>query len=121
MPIQVRRNLGRGRGRGRGGDVTGEPIDDGATREPCDDDEADVTGEAEATDAPVQLRRLLRGRGRGGRRGRDRDADGTGEPLADDATRAPRSDRTREPRDDDSTREPCDDDESEATEMPIQV
>merc|ERR1719163_746642 len=137
-PIQARRNLGQRRG--RGGDATGEPRadgvtreprsertreprrrrDDDSTREPCDDDEADVTDEAGATEAPVQLRRLLGGRGRGGRRGRDRDADVTGEPLADDATRAPRSDRTREPRDNDSTREPCDD-ESEATEMPIQA
>jgi len=143
---ETRRALG-GR-RGRRGDVTREPLADGATREPrgdrtreprdgtnephrrrrdddsthepCDDDEADVTDEAGATEAPVQLRRLLGGRGRGGRRGRDRDADVTGEPLADDATRAPRSDRTREPRDNDSTREPCDD-ESEATETPIQA
>jgi len=138
MPIQARRNLGQRRG--RGGDATGEPRadgvtreprsertreprrrrDDDSTREPCDDDEADVTDEAGATEVPVQLRRLLGGRGRGGRRGRDRDADVTGEPLADDATRAPRGDRTREPRDGDSTREPCDD-ESEATEMPIQA
>jgi len=152
MPVELRRNLGQRRN--RGDDVTGEPLADGATREPrgdrtreprdatkepcegeecsrrrqrrdddstrepCDDE--DVTGEAEATEAPVQLRRLLGGRDRGGRRGRDRDADVTGEPLADDATRAPRSDRTREPRDNDSTREPCDD-ETETTEMPIQA
>jgi len=126
---EIRRALG-GR-RDRRGDVTREPLADGATRrprgdrtreprdgtnephrrrrgddsthEPCDDDEADVTDEAGATEMPVQPRRLLGGRGRGGRRGRDRDADVTGEPL-----------------DDDATREPCDN-ESEATEMSIQA
>jgi len=149
--VELRRNL-RSRGNGRGrrdNDVTSEPLDDStrepkdatreprrrknrdddSTREPCDDDKTDVTGEAEATEAPsdVALRRNLRSRGRGrGRRGDDNDV--TSEPLDDDSTREPK-DATREPRGrkdrgDDSTREPCDDDkadvtrEAEATEAP---
>merc|ERR1719204_2243981 len=120
-------------------DATREPRgrkdrDGDSTREPCDDDKADVTREAEATEAPsdVALRRNLRNRGTGrDRRRGDDDTDVTSEPLGDDRTREPK-DATREPRgrkgrDDDSTREPCDDDEAdvtreaEATEAPSDV
>jgi len=133
-----RRNLrkdrgnGRDRRRGEDKDVTREPKDatreprqrknrDGdSTREPCDDDKTDVTGEVESTDAPTTLglRRNLRkdrSKGRDRRRGDDKDV--TGEPK--DATREPK-DATREPRqrknrDGDSTREPCDDDKTDVT------
>merc|ERR1712142_480877 len=128
MPVELRRNLGQRRN--RGDDVTGEPLADGATREPRGDrtreprdatkepcegeecsrrqrrDSESSDDETSVTEAPV--RRQLGGRGHG-RRGRDRDADVTGEPLTEGATREPRGDRTREPRDEDSTREPCDD------------
>merc|ERR1712050_214271 len=72
----LRKDRGNGRDRRRGDDkdVTGEPKDatrepkdatreprqrknrDGdSTREPCDDDKTDVTGEVESTDAPTTL------------------------------------------------------------------
>jgi len=137
----LRKERGSGRDRRRGDDkdvtreqkdATREPKDatreprernnrDGdSTREPCDDDKTDVTGEVESTDAPTTLglRRNLRkdrSKGRDRRRGDDKDV--TGEPK--DATREPK-DATREPRqrknrDGDSTQEPCDDDKTDVT------
>jgi len=137
----LRKERGSGRDRRRGDDrdvtreqkdATREPKDatreprqrknrDGdSTREPCDDDKTDVTGEVESTDAATTLgpRRNLRkdrSKGRDRRRGDDKDV--TGEPK--DATREPK-DATREPRqrknrDGDSTREPCDDDKTDVT------
>jgi len=139
--VVSRRNL-RSRGNGRDrrrGDVTSELLDDDSTwepkdatgeprgrknrgddstREPCDDDKADVTREAEATGAPsddLALRRKLRNGGKG--RGRGDDTDVTSEPL-EDSTREPK-DATREPRGrknrDDDSREPCDDDKTDVT------
>jgi len=126
------RGNGRDRRRGEGKDVTREPKDatreprerknrDGdSTKEPCDDDKTDVTGEAESTDAPTTLglrRNLRKDRSNGRERRRGDDKDVTREPK--DATREPK-DATREPRerkhrDDDSTREPCDDDKTDVT------
>jgi len=106
-------------------DATREPRerknrDGDSTREPCDDDKTDVTGEVESTDAATTLgpRRNLRkdrGNGRDRRRGEDKDVtreqkDATREPK--DATREPRQ---RKNRDGDSTREPCDDDKTDVT------
>jgi len=94
-------------------DATREPRerknrDDDSTREPCDDDKTDVTGEVESTDAPTTLglRRNLR-KDRGNRRDRRR---GDDEVTSDDSTREPK-DGTREPKD--VTREPCDSDNCE--------
>jgi len=139
--LGLRRNLRkdsrRDRRRGDDKDVTREPKDatrepkdatreprerknrdDDSTKEPCDDDKVDVTGEAESTDAPTTLglrRNLRKGDRRDRRRGDDKDV--TREPK--DATREPK-DATREPRerksrDDDSTKEPCDDDKTDVT------
>jgi len=147
--VELRRNLrsrGNRRDRHRGdNDVTSDSSDDDSTREPkdgtreprgrknrgndstrepCDDDKVDVTGEAEATDAPtdVELRRNLRSRGN--RRDRHRgDNDVTSDSSDDNSTREPK-DGTREPRkrrtreQKDATREPCDEDE-DATEAPV--
>jgi hypothetical protein len=78
--------------------------DGDSTREPCDDEETDVTEEA-ATEAPdLELRRNLRKGNRRGGRGDDstrEPKDSTGEPRE----RKSRGDSTK----DDVTREPCDD------------